>query len=66
VELARRIFNASWYSGELYQRFAAAASANSMTTIRAGCRDPSTSSALPPRMTNLPPYCATLAPASGR
>jgi hypothetical protein len=34
VELASRIGNIFWYSGEWYQRFAAAVSANSRMTIR--------------------------------
>jgi len=40
VELARRIGRIFWYSGEEYQRLAAAVSANSRMTIRFGSGPP--------------------------
>jgi hypothetical protein len=48
VELSSRIGRIFWYSGELYQRFTAALSANSRMTTRFGSGPPSISSVEPP------------------
>src|SRR5208282_554894 len=61
VEVASRIGSIFWYSGESYQRFTAAASANSRMTTRFGSGPPSISWVAPPRVRYRPPYCASVA-----
>src|SRR5439155_12314413 len=51
-ELVSRSGNIFWYSGELYQRLIAAASANSRMTMRFGSGPPSTSPVAPPLARN--------------
>jgi integrase family protein with SAM-like domain len=50
------------YSGELYQRSACSRLGNSSMSRWRGCQSPSLAFTLPPRTTNLPPYCSTVAP----
>jgi hypothetical protein len=54
------------YSEELYQRSACSRVGNSSMTSRRGCQSPSLGFTLPPRTTNLPPYCSTVAPTRSR
>src|SRR4029077_18967533 len=50
------------YSEELYQRSACSRLGNSSMTRWRGFQSPSLTFTLPPRTTNLPPYCSTVAP----
>jgi hypothetical protein len=66
VELSSRLARIFWYSGESYQRFNAAVSANSAMTIVFGGGPPSISSVAPPRTRKRPPYCVIVAPTAAR
>ncbi len=66
VELSSRPGRIFWYSGELYQRFTAAVSANSRMTIRLDYGLPSMSSVAPPGVRKRPLYCVIVAPTAAR
>jgi hypothetical protein len=66
VELSSRPGRIFWYSGELYQRFTAAVSANSRMMTRFGSGPPSISSVAPPRVRKRPPYCVIVALTAAR